>query len=185
MDHISRRQFKDALPILCAVAAQNDDDVEAWVSIVQALSNTAAPADEWHVAIDRALELDPTNAITHYSLGLLLDGRNDYAGAEREYRETIRLDPNSSMVHFHLGLLLKKHRNDDAGAEQEYREAIRLDPNNQAARHTLDLLLSKKDSAGAEREFREAIKLDPNNALAHYNLVTLLKDRQAQRVLTA
>ena len=44
----------------------------------------AAPTDERQVAIDRVLELDPNNA--HFWLGRLLYDRNNYAGAEREYR---------------------------------------------------------------------------------------------------
>jgi len=61
----------------------------------------------------RCIELDPSHAMAHNSLGALLQNvRKDYDGAEKMYRKAIELDPSHAMAHNNLGLLLQNVRKD-------------------------------------------------------------------------
>jgi len=43
----------------------------------------------------QALELNPSNPLAHYDLGVALEKTGDHQGAFEEYRAAYRLDPNT------------------------------------------------------------------------------------------
>jgi adenylate cyclase len=53
----------------------------------------------------KALEIDPALAEAHSAYGQVLERKDDYQGAEREYRTAIKLVPNSYQAYFYLGVL--------------------------------------------------------------------------------
>jgi len=117
-------------------------------------------------AYRKAIELDPTNAVAHNNLGILLmDVRKDHAGAEAAFRKAIELDPTDAVAHNNLGNLLKNVRKDYAGAEAAYRKAIELDPTDAAAHWNLSTLLETRgDIAGAILAMQDYIEAgDPDN----------------------
>jgi len=66
----------------------------------------------------KAIELDPSHAMAHNNLGLLLQYvRKDYDGAEKMYRKAIELDPSYATAHRCPGLLLQYVRKDHDDAE--------------------------------------------------------------------
>jgi serine/threonine-protein kinase len=118
---------------------------EGWAMIHEALADLwviralyrgllGEPFEEYRrkgqAAARRALQLDPTRAQPHASLGLahtLVQSGPDWAGAERELRRAIDLAPNNATAHNWLGdVLLEQGRLDLAIAE--YRRAEQLDP---------------------------------------------------------
>jgi tetratricopeptide (TPR) repeat protein len=71
----------------------------------------------------KIVELDPTEAIAHSNLGILLKELKRPEEAEHEYREAIRINPDYAEAHYNLGNLLKELKRPEE-AEHEYREAL-------------------------------------------------------------
>lgn len=74
--------------------------------------------DEAMDAFKQSLLVNPHNAASHASLGLLLEMRQDIAGAEEQYRLAMRDDPASRLYRFNHGrALVALGRLDDAIAD--------------------------------------------------------------------
>ena len=58
-----------------------------------------------------ALRLNPNDANTHYSLGVVLKKKGDLEGAVRSFLAALRLNPNDASAHNNLRIVLKKKRN--------------------------------------------------------------------------
>ncbi len=56
----------------------------------------------------QALALDPSNAMAHQRLGILLMRDGDFQAAEREFRTALRLRPDDVRSHFGIGAALAK-----------------------------------------------------------------------------
>jgi serine/threonine protein kinase/Tfp pilus assembly protein PilF len=130
-------------------------------------------------AAEKALELDPTLAEAHASLGLvLLVFELDLANAERQFRQAIELNPSYPFAHqsfaeylWSVGLYEE--------SIQESRKAVALEPFTPILRYNLafSLLFAKRFSE-SEAELRKILDMDPNFALAHYGLAEVLSLQQ-------
>jgi serine/threonine-protein kinase len=98
-----------------------------------------------------ALRLQPDEPVVRITLGNLLRGQGQPAGAKREYREVLRFKPDFDWAHRNLGNLLAKQGR-AAEAEKEYREALRTAPDWDDAHYNLGLLLRDQG------RFREALE---------------------------
>ena len=56
--------------------------------------------------------IDPEYANAHYNLGVLLDHKEDYDGAEPHYRRAIAIDPEHAEAHCNLDILLEQRKAD-------------------------------------------------------------------------
>lgn len=80
-------------------------------------------------AATRALELDPTLAEAHASLGFASMYYDwDFQKAEAEYRRAIELNPNAAMAHQWYAYLLTARERPASAAEGEVAKAEELDP---------------------------------------------------------
>ncbi len=128
----------------------------------------------------KAIELDPTLAEAHTSLGAVLeDYDHDWPGAEREYRKAIELNPSYATAHQWYGTLLSVlGRHDEAIAQEK--QATELAP--LLPRPQTDLgyaLFHARRYDKAIEAGETALKMDPNSAAAHYLLgrADLIKKR--------
>lgn len=111
-----------------------------------------------------AITLDPNRAGAHYGLGLARKQAGDSAGAEVEFRETVRLMPEYSPAHNSLGILLYAGGK-FADSTAEFRVAARIDPQNASAHFNLAESLQKLgDRTAALDEYRSAAELAPTDA---------------------
>ena len=76
-------------------SAQQDAGLErAWISLGRVIEKSQPqPAI---AAFREAARLEPQDPEPHLSLGLLLEGQNNFAAAEKEYQQAATLDPKSS-----------------------------------------------------------------------------------------
>jgi len=126
---------------------------------------------------DRALEINPNNAVAHFARGVALAYKSDWDAAIVEYRTTLRLNPQYESAYLYLGAALKQKGDWDA-AIAAYREALRLNPNNDDAHATLGATLGgKRDWDGEIAEEREAQRLNPANSSAHIYLGAALGEK--------
>jgi TolB-like protein/DNA-binding winged helix-turn-helix (wHTH) protein/Flp pilus assembly protein TadD len=119
----------------------------------------------------KALELDPTSAEAHASLGFVLFNYDrDYEGAIRELETATRLNPNYVPGHLWLSFSLAWLGRSEQ-AIQEIEHARRLDP--LSARINTNVVYVTFLGRQYDRAIAEAhktLELEPNYAWAHYFL---------------
>jgi eukaryotic-like serine/threonine-protein kinase len=126
-------------------------------------------------AAQRALELDPSLADAHASLGFVkLNAESDWEGAMREFRMAITLNPSHETAHRWLSAFLAGIGRDDEAMPIALR-AIELDPISVLPRMNLGIVrwLAWRHEE-AEREFRGVIEKDPTFVRAYAFLATSL-----------
>ncbi len=94
-------------------------------------------------------ERDRTEALQRYRDGQQRIATEDYAGAERAFRDAVRFDPQLSAAHYGLGQVLM--------ATKRYPEAVRAYTACRDAFHRLDQL-RMLDQAGAEQRLDDEIR---------------------------
>ena len=132
-----------------ASAAMDDDAFEVLLKGVAALE-AGKPGDAIASLLDASARL-PARVEPGYYLGLALYETHDLAGAETQFRETVKRSPELTLPHNQLGAVLFE-RGDQPGAVAEFQEALRLEPGN------------PKMLANLERATKEPA--DPNLAFA-------------------
>jgi Tfp pilus assembly protein PilF len=120
-------------------------------------------------AADKAVEIDPTLAEGHASLGnTLLVFEWDLAGAEREFRRAIDLNPSYPYTHIWYGELLYATGRYEESI-RETRKAVALEPFTPSIRINLGLSLMFANHLEESEQFlRQTIEMDPNYPIAHY-----------------
>lgn len=93
-----------------------------------------------------------------------------FAEAERLYREAIALDPHLAIAYTNLGNL-RFRQGDEAGAEILYLQALRIDTAQPEAHYNLGyLMLERGEHNHAVFYFQRAIEEDPRFSDAYFNL---------------
>ncbi len=119
--------------------ANDPQHVQSLVYLGDSKIQLNQPADA-KVILEKAVRLDPTQALAHLDLGILLSDAGDNEGALRELTLAEKLNPNDVNVHWRLGRLYRTMgRKDEAKAELDKASTL-----NKAA----DEDLSKKISNG-------------------------------------
>ncbi len=172
--HAQRRQFDRARELLAAAIAARPDDPRYQANLARTLRAAGRHAEAID-AYERALRLDPANAVARIDLGNLLVGADRVAEAADCFRRAIEVAPASAAAHEGLGFaLLRQHREDDALAAFE--RAVALDPESPGAHANLGgLHLSKGRPEAAVPCFRRAVALVPQSAELHTNLGVALQ----------
>jgi DNA-binding winged helix-turn-helix (wHTH) protein/TolB-like protein/Tfp pilus assembly protein PilF len=122
-------------------------------------------------AAQHALEIDPTLAEAHASLGFIkMHYQWDWAGGEREFRRAIELNPGYATAHHWYSYELTALRRFDE-AVYEIREAQKADPvsliiNTDVA----EILMFAGRTDEALAQCRRTLELDPNFPLAYWVL---------------
>jgi adenylate cyclase len=118
---------------------------------------------------ERALQLDPTLAEAHTTMGSVHFSEYDLRRAEEEYRKAIELKPSYATAHqwYALHVLIPELRWDEALKELE--KAIELDPFSGVIIQNLGLYYwARRDWQRATEKFRVAVEL--GYEFAHKNL---------------
>lgn len=130
------------------------------------------PRDEFiaraKAAATKALEIDPTLAEPHATLGYLKFWYDwDFAGAESEFRRAIELNPDYATAHHWYGEYLGMMGRFDDGLK-ELRIAQQVDPLSAIINADLGkvLFLQRRPDQAIE-QMRKTLELDPDLPLAH------------------
>ncbi len=118
----------------------------------------------------KALLIEPQNAVVHYNLGTLLGMRGQIEQSKKHLQQAVSVDPNYAEAHSNLGnifLLL----GDVKEASLNYRRALELDPGFDDTRFNLGMaLLRAKEFDGAAEQFQILVKNNPANPEAQFLL---------------
>jgi TolB-like protein/DNA-binding winged helix-turn-helix (wHTH) protein/Tfp pilus assembly protein PilF len=125
------------------------------------------PATE---ALHKALELDSSVGEAHDTLAQIRWHQEwDWAGAEREFNESIRLSPNYDCAHAdHSSFLSWRGRRDEA--EAEITKSRELDPGYSFASSKSGMRYLLRDYPGLVEVSRQGVISDPNEWLLRYFL---------------
>jgi serine/threonine protein kinase/tetratricopeptide (TPR) repeat protein len=137
-------------------------------SVVLSPKEAGAKARE---AAEKAIELDPSSAEAHASLGIIhLVFDWDFPGAEREFRRSLDLNPSYVYAHlWYSEYLYAFGRNEESIAEA--RKTVEMEPFTPILRYQLGYtLMFARRLAESEQEFNKVLEVDPNFGLAHYGL---------------
>lgn len=138
----------------------------------------------------KAVELNPSEAITYLNRSQLYTRMNHYSDAITDLNTAIKLQPNAAIMYVKRALA-KYASQDNAGALQDVESAIELNQNITEAYNLRAILrFSFNDYQGAKNDFDQAIKLDPSNSEWYKNRGTLLikghaKEAACQDFMTA
>ena len=128
----------------------------------------------------RAIALDPTLAIAHNELGIVLVWTKRPDEAEKEFREALRLDPSHCIIFYQYALFLEEEER-YSESEKVARMGLKLYP---SASDLISRLAYSQMKRGkikqAESNFRRALKLDVTNEEAGENLVGILTKQHRQ-----
>ena len=142
--------------------------------------------DESLLAYDRAIEIDPQNAVFHANRGTALQSLGRYKEAIAVYDAAISSDPNNAVAHNVRGnAMTRLGRYDEALAS--YSRAVQLDPGDAVARSNLaSSLRSLGRYADSLIAADKAVELDPDNSTLHANRATTLRalDRRDEALTT-
>jgi tetratricopeptide (TPR) repeat protein len=139
-----------------------------------------------------ALPQGPTpasgDAAGHLAAGEAALDRNDFATAEKEYKDALALDPRSSTAQFGLGnVYVRQERLADA--ERAYQAALALEPGMSAAQTNLGVTYYRMGQLSkAADALNSALATDPNDAKTVYLLAAIRlqenKLPEAEQLLT-
>jgi len=121
----------------------------------------------------RALEIDPDLGEAHASLGGILEGELDWAGAVDHFRRAVALKPDYPSGHqWYAEVLVFQGRREEA--RQEIDRALQLDPTSRIINTVKGrVAMLSRDYRGAEQAYRGALELAPDFELAHAGLAYL------------
>jgi tetratricopeptide (TPR) repeat protein len=85
-----------------------------------------------------AVEHAPQNPDSHYTLGLVLEKREQYVEAERAYQQALAVNPNYTDVYFSLGTLYADHVKDSKKSVDAFRRYLELGGVSERARSAVD-----------------------------------------------
>ena len=177
-------RYGDAADLYRQVAQKNPKSVPAVVGYGMALAKQFK-LDAATEQFDKALGLDPRNAMAHSGKAMVMFNRlqsssgtilknkdNLLKDAEAECRSGLAIDPGMPEAHFTLGMILKDEGRLDESVN-EFNEAVKLDPQYSEAYSGLGIAkLQQGDNAAAAAAFKQAIALNSGNSTAHYGLGT-------------
>ena len=139
-------------------------------AILGAIFQQTGRLDESLAAIEKSVELSPSDPSNHFNRGVVLKELGRLAEAEASYRRAIALKPDYAEAYTNLGNILKERHSLDE-AESSYRRAITLRPHYANAHNNLGVTLQalgRLDEAAAA--LRQATEINPDYFEAHNSL---------------
>jgi Flp pilus assembly protein TadD len=116
------------------------------------------------------VDKNPADFEAHYNLGAMLQGRGDFAGAEKQYSVALSIRPEDATVNNAIAGANLAAGHPEA-AVSYLQTAIRSRPNYFDAHYNLGTALAMQNNfPGAVEEFRAAVRLNPQDANAEANL---------------
>lgn len=153
----------DALVALSVVATQP----------VAGANNAKRFADAQGFA-QRAVQLDPKNAVAWDRLGVALQSRGLFnSETEHAYRQAVDLDPQFAVAYVHLGRVLRRMARGDEAAPL-YDRAVQLAKDPATLVLIADSLQAEQQWANSEPVLRRALELDARSTSALYLLARAL-----------
>lgn len=130
----------------------------------------------------RAVSLNPSDAIALYNLGTAYEDLADFDRAEISYRAAIDIDPEFYAAYNNLGRILIMHKKDYEAALNYLNQARQRSPREPLVQYALHknlgwALLGLANYRQAEAELRRALTLNQEGGAAYCLLAQVLEER--------
>lgn len=179
--------FTHALRSAQQAIAKKPDQNLGYRALAQAYLNMDPKTygEKAHDALQRAIELDSTDAESYFLLWLLTE--NDKPNSPF-LRLSLKLDPNSFQTHYALGQYWSRNKQPDKAID-EYKLCIRINPDNYRSYYSLGNVYSQiKRYDMAAEEYEKAIAINKNLYEAYFYVGVayyyLDKNKKAQQRLS-
>lgn len=164
--------------------ADDPDFGPAYALLALCLADEDSPRldEAFHLAL-QAVDLDPENAFSHYTIAFVFFKKKEYQDADRAICKAIELDPNDpDYPAFRGSMLLARNRREEA--KQAFLEALALDPEHHQSLTLLSQIESQLgNTEEANRLARQAVQNEPEDTDAHvargYSLIYADKPKEA------
>lgn len=157
-------QFLRAATHLKPTSHVAEGQYRAWLSLAEAIGKSKpeeALDAYWHAAA-----LQPKEAEPHLAAGLLLEGENNYAQAEQEYKQALALDPRSTDAVMGLANIYMRGRRFPE-AEEYLRKLLAANADSAAVHIQLARVLAAEgNTKTAIPEMEAGVKLAPGEESA-------------------
>jgi tetratricopeptide (TPR) repeat protein len=161
-DYCQNYAFPDLISHYGALLKEAPTDATARAKLGGALV-AAGQVDDGIRQLRRTIEIDSSNAISHFNLGAALAKQEKIAEATEEYQITLRVDPQNYRAHNNLGMIYFKLGKFDLAAHHFY-NALRINPNDVLANSNLaGLFLAEHNWGQARLQLENLLSLDPDN----------------------
>ena len=191
--YTDQRRWEDAEKAYRDAVEWSPKDVDALVALsvvavqpVAGANNAKRFADAQGFA-QRAVQLDPKNAVAWDRLGVALQSRGLFnSETEHAYRRAVDLDPQFAVAYVHLGRVLRRMARGDEAAPL-YDRAIQLAKDPATLVLVADSLQAEQQWASSEPVLRRALEIDARNTSALYllgrTLIVLKRPQEAEPYL--
>jgi len=155
-----------------AKVAEQPDCAPALYALARAEGALGRP-DEARALLQKALDLEPENAVLHYELGNLLMEKGALPEAEQAFRRAIALGGQQGSAYLALSVI-RHGQKDLPGAIREARAALTFAPDNWRIHWNLSVLYEETGRIPeAISEAQEVLKLQPKMTAAAERLAAL------------
>jgi tetratricopeptide (TPR) repeat protein len=139
--------------------------------------NKTGQRDEAVGHCEKALRINPRNAIAHENLAISLRASGRLDAAISHHEQALRLDPGNAGAHSSFASTLCARGQLDEGI-RHYEQSLRLDPTDAKTHYNLGVALRSRGRLDAAiGHFEKALRLNPRLAEAHHNLAVSLSDK--------
>jgi len=143
--------------------------VAGYSNLARAFGRMGKPAQAI-VNYQKALRIDPENAVAHFNLGSLFGMRGDVAQSREHLEKAVRYDPDYAEAYSNLGNVFLMQGN-IKDAIVNYQKALKLNPEFDDTRVNLGMALLKgKEFNAAAEQFQLLVQRNPSNAEAQFLL---------------
>ena len=175
LEHFQTGLFDEAEKFARSLIKGSPNHHFAWKVLGAVLTQTGRPADSLN-ALQKSLELAPTDAEVHCHLGITLHQLNRLEEAEASYAKAIALRPDFCEAHNNMGNTLRELGRLEE-AEVSYANAITVRPDYAKAHYNLGTVLREQGKLEAARtSLSRAIAIYPHQSDAHNNLGNTLAE---------
>ena len=173
MEHVQALRWADAAEICTALLAREPGNTPA-LNVMGMVSGVLGQAEQALQFMQRAVSLEPANAMYQNNFANALRGVARREEAEAAYRRALELAPEYVDAHANLAhLLLELGRLQEA--EAAFRGVLKLNPDHAAARLNLgNILKDLRRFEEAEGVYRAALAASPASPELRNNLGVLL-----------
>ncbi len=173
-----RQEYEKAIEIAERIIQDPFQDIfrkSAAFNLLGIVLDDQGKHDEAIAQYQKAIKLDPKNALAYNNWGSVLDEQKKYDEAIVQYQKAIELNPKLASAYLNWGNALSEQKKYDEAIAQ-YQKAVELDPKDADAYNNLgNVLMEQKRYGDAVAKFRKAIELDPTFADAYNGWGVALK----------
>ncbi len=167
-----------------ALAGINPEGATTYYGKIIQMYDEAGQYDKAVEAARKVIEINPTNELAVFNLGIMFMKLEKYDDAVKAFRDALALKPDYASALYNIGYsysLAKKWKESVEG----FQKYVELTPEDSLGYLNIGVgyMMLKKFEAALE-PLRKCVELKPDNAVAHYNLAIVylnLKDTYSAR----